>query len=67
VVDCVEDPDGCPRSELCECRVVYGLINNRIVQVLRDYTLEDLLDPSWIHDAEAVLARSGQRQPDDPK
>jgi Rrf2 family protein len=47
VVDCIDDPTGCPRSEMCECRVVYGLINNRIVQVLREYTLQDLLDPSW--------------------
>ncbi len=48
VVDCVDDPASCQRSESCESRVVYALINQRITQVLDDYTLEDLLDPSWI-------------------
>ena len=48
LVDCIEDPVGCPRSEFCECRVVYSLINRRIADVLREYTLADLLDPSWV-------------------
>lgn len=50
LVDCIEDPVGCPRSEFCECRVVYSLINRRIADVLREYTLADLLDPSWVRD-----------------
>lgn len=48
VVDCVEDPSSCPRADYCECRVVYRLINNRIAEVLDEYTLADLLDPSWV-------------------
>lgn len=48
VVDCVEEPDSCLRSEFCECRVVYTLINDRISQVLDEYSLADLLDPSWV-------------------
>ena len=48
LVDCVEDPLTCPRAEFCECRIVYALINERISEVLREYTLEDLLDPSWV-------------------
>ena len=47
VVDCVEDPGSCLKSDFCECRVVYALINQRIAQVLDDFCLEDLLDPSW--------------------
>jgi Rrf2 family protein len=47
LVDCLEDPTTCPRAEWCECRVVYELINDRIAEVLREYTLADLLDPSW--------------------
>ena len=47
VVDCVDDPMSCPRAEDCECRLVYGLVNERITEVLREYTLADLLDPSW--------------------
>jgi Rrf2 family protein len=48
LVDCLEDPTTCPRAEYCECRVVYALINRRIQEVLREYTLKDLLDPSWL-------------------
>ena len=48
VVDCVEEPDTCSRSEFCECRVVYALINKRVAGVLEDFTLADLLDPSWV-------------------
>jgi len=47
VVDCVDDPASCPRAEDCECRLVYGIVNERIAEVLREYTLADLLDPSW--------------------
>jgi Rrf2 family protein len=42
VVDCVDDPTDCPRADLCECRVVYQLINDRIAGVLDEYTLADL-------------------------
>ena len=47
VVDCVDDPASCPRAEDCECRLVYSLVNERIAEVLREFTLADLLDPSW--------------------
>jgi Rrf2 family protein len=47
VVDCVDDPATCPRAEGCECRLIYGMVNERIAEVLREYTLADLLDPSW--------------------
>jgi Rrf2 family protein len=56
LVDCLEDPTTCPRADFCECRIVYALINERIAEVLREYTLADLLDPSWLHDgAERTL------------
>ena len=48
VVDCLEDAELCPRSDYCECRLVYGLINDRIAEVLQSYTLGDLLDPNWV-------------------
>lgn len=48
LVDCLEDPTTCPRAEYCECRVIYALINRRIQEVLREFTLKDLLDPSWL-------------------
>ena len=47
VVDCLEDPDSCLKTDTCECRIVYSLINYRIAEVLRSYTLSDMLDPKW--------------------
>jgi len=48
VVDCVETPDSCLRSDYCECRIVYALINQRIASVLEEFTLADLIDPNWV-------------------
>lgn len=45
IVECVEDPGVCPRADRCECRVIYGLINQRITEALESFTLGDLLDP----------------------
>lgn len=47
IVDCVEEPDACLRSDTCECRVVYTLINDGIARVLEEYSLADLMDPRW--------------------
>lgn len=58
VVDCVDDPLSCERAELCECRMVYSIINERIAEVLREYTLADLLDPSWATGGEVPSDRT---------
>jgi Rrf2 family protein len=50
LVDCIEDPASCSRADLCECRIVYALMNRRIAEVLAEYTLADLLDPSWVRE-----------------
>jgi Rrf2 family protein len=50
VVDCIEEPEACLRSEDCECRVVYALINRRIGDVLDEFTLGDLADPRWLRE-----------------
>jgi Rrf2 family protein len=55
VVDCVDEPETCPRAQFCECRVVYALINQRVAEVLEEYTLEDLVDPSWVRDQQATV------------
>lgn len=55
LVDCLEDPTTCLRAEYCECRVVYALINRRIQEVLREYTLADLLDRGWLHRIEPTF------------
>jgi Rrf2 family protein len=45
VVDCVDEPEACLRAEFCECRLVYALINQRIGEVLNEFTLADLANP----------------------
>ena len=57
VVECVEEPESCMRADFCECRIVYALINQRIAQVLDDFTIEDLLDPSWVSEKGVELGR----------
>ncbi len=56
IVDCIDDPEDCPRAVGCECRIVYELINERITSVLNEYTLANLIDPSWVQDED--MARS---------
>ncbi len=68
VVDCLDEHEDCPRSDSCECRVVYGMINDRIADVLREFTLANLADPNWIREpkvtpvslADSPGARPGQ-------
>ncbi len=48
VVDCIDEPEACPRADYCECRIVYALINLRIGEVLDEFSLADLADPSWM-------------------
>lgn len=42
VVECVSHPEECLRSDYCECRILWELLNRRITQVLADYSLKDL-------------------------
>jgi Rrf2 family protein len=55
IVECVDAPEICPRSPSCEARLLYGLINHRVAEVLRAYTLSDLLDPEWARDVRRQL------------
>ncbi len=48
IVDCVDDPSICSRADYCEARVLYSLVNERILSELRRHTLKDLLDQSWL-------------------
>jgi Rrf2 family protein len=59
IVDCVEDAESCLRSEDCECRMVYSLINHRVAEVLRGYTLSDLLNPEWMRSIRKEFAALG--------
>ena len=47
IVDCVGDPGECLKSDLCECRVMYSLINQRITEVFNEFSLADMLESKW--------------------
>ena len=47
VAECIADPDHCVHDGGCHCRGLWELINHRIMQVLNDYTLADLLSEDW--------------------
>lgn len=57
IVECVRHPEVCLKSELCECRIVYGLINHRILALLHGISLAEMADKDWLHCAELELAR----------
>ncbi len=59
IVECVEDPSSCMLAAFCECRPVYGLINQRITEALSGFTLADLLDTERVAAMRAELERSG--------
>jgi Rrf2 family protein len=59
IVDCVEDPRQCLKSELCECRPMYALINQRITEVLNEFSLADMLENKW-HQGETFI-RKGRK------
>jgi Rrf2 family iron-sulfur cluster assembly transcriptional regulator len=44
IVKCVNEPDECMFSDLCECRSVYDLINRKVTGVLSNISLADLAD-----------------------
>lgn len=43
-VDCVQNPDGCPRLEQCVTRDVWARLGERMAAVLRDVTLQNLVE-----------------------
>ncbi len=59
IVECVEEPASCMLAEFCECRPVYGLINQRITDALSSFTLADLLDTERVAAMRVELERGG--------
>jgi Rrf2 family protein len=55
IVECVLQPELCLKSEFCECRALYGLINKRITSVLDEIVLSDLADGDRLFDAIRLL------------
>jgi len=44
IVDCVDDPDYCMKTEWCECRPLYLLLNQRIRDAFNSFTLADMAE-----------------------
>jgi Rrf2 family protein len=44
IVDCVDDPDYCMKTEWCECRPLYLMLNQRIRDAMNSFTLAELAD-----------------------
>ena len=44
VVECVLEPEMCLKADCCNCRRIYSLINEKITEVLDDFSLADLAE-----------------------
>ncbi len=56
VVECVGSPGICIKADLCECRLLYMLINRGIKDVLNRHSLADLADRDWLRKLGPELA-----------
>ena len=63
ILDCLESPGSCLRTDYCECRLVYVMINRRIVDVLEEFSLADLKNPSWMAAMRRNLSLGEQPDP----
>lgn len=41
---CVVEPETCLRSEFCECRLIWTLLNRKVNAVLEEFSIADLSD-----------------------
>jgi len=77
--DCVINPHVCLNAEFCEARTIWALLTHSIHELLENYTLADLIDPSWmkklkeghpevryLHLAQMVTGTSENMQPGCP-
>ena len=48
LVECVQQPESCIRSEFCECRVLWQLLTHKITEVLAEYSLKDFSEKEGI-------------------
>lgn len=68
IVECALCPENCLESDFCECRWVYRTINERIVSLLSELSLDDLLArpastgemPTWPPLSSACPTRQSQ-------
>ena len=48
IVECVRNPESCLRSDACDCRPAYALLNDQIAEVLDRVTLAEMMDSVWV-------------------
>ncbi len=48
VVQCVTEPSVCSKSDTCENRLIWLLVNTQIRNALNEYSLADLTKPDWL-------------------
>jgi Rrf2 family protein len=58
VVDCVQKPEMCMKSDFCDCRKIYGRINDRITEVLDEFSLADLAAGNIPHHDSGTATRA---------
>ena len=61
IVECVDKPDDCLKTDFCECRLFYMLISKRLSQVFNEYSLADMTDRNWTKEISRELARKEPR------
>jgi Rrf2 family cysteine metabolism transcriptional repressor len=44
LVDCVKEPETCPKSQACSTRDIWEELSDKIEEILSGYTLEDLVN-----------------------
>ncbi len=63
IVDCVRQPESCLAADVCGCRSIYQLLNNRITEVLDEFTLADLARRDQAKALQKTLAGAEQGCP----
>lgn len=48
ITECVTHPDICLNSSFCESRAVWTLIYDKVMEVMDEFTLADLIDKNWL-------------------
>jgi len=57
VVQCVGEPEMCMKSDTCECRMLYALINDRVTGALEGFSLADMAGADW---GRKIAGRTGK-------
>jgi Rrf2 family iron-sulfur cluster assembly transcriptional regulator len=55
IVECALQPEICSMADVCECRQLYRVINDRITSVMDTVVLSDIVDTSRLRDTVTAL------------